>query len=56
MPLDDRGRDLADDYRGMGEMIFGAIPSWDNILATLKSLEAEIKASRLQRVRDRHRW
>jgi len=44
VPLDDRGRDLADDYRGMGEMIFGAIPSWDNILATLKSLEAEINS------------
>jgi hypothetical protein len=37
---------VAADYRAMAGMIFGAIPSFDEILARLQDLEKEINGSR----------
>lgn len=43
-PSDKLEQKLRSDYRDMREMIFGEAPSFDEVLATLKALEAEINA------------
>lgn len=42
IPNDRVNLELKADYRAMHEMIFGLVPSWDEILSGLESLEAEI--------------
>jgi hypothetical protein len=44
VPDEARLSELRADYRDMGQMIFGAAPSFDDIIATLKQLEEEINA------------
>lgn len=44
-PHENLEKKLRADYRDMREMIFGEAPSFDEVLETLKSLEADINAS-----------
>jgi len=41
-----RGKAIADDYAQMSSMIFGAIPSLDELIQGLADLEARINGTR----------
>jgi hypothetical protein len=43
VPSDNVVKKLREDFKNMKAMIFGAIPTFDQILATLKGLEHEMR-------------
>jgi hypothetical protein len=42
LPTNERLIELESDYRDMAEMLYGEVPSFDQIVATLRQLEDEV--------------
>lgn len=44
LPLEYRMSDLSKDYQNMKDMIYGNVPTFDEIISVIKKLEEEINA------------
>lgn len=44
VPPDERLEELRRDYRDMRQMLFGDVPEFDHVIATLRSLEADVNS------------